>query len=363
MQQVANDHGGYDAGSVTQGVEHPAGHADHFPRGGVGYHAEAEVAEALAEERQAHHRNHQPLGVDVVAQHHGRAQQHACDDRGLTGDAQGLGAAQQVVGEEARRHRTDQPAHGRDRSHQAGLKDVESTLLDQIDGEPSDIEPGDRADAVLADEHAQQHAALEQQAHFGQRTAALFLGQRGLGFEVDQCFAFAQVIQLFAVHFWVADWQVIIFPPDRGNAETDGAHDDEHVLPAEGVAKPTHEGREERQRDVLRAVEDRPGHTPLRRREPGRDYSCRRRSYGGLGHAQEKTQGQQQRHDHADEMHQAHAHREYRPDANGQRHGFLGTETVSQPTRRDQADHVGPTEDGKQVAHFHRADAKLLAHI
>ncbi|MNP25530.1 hypothetical protein D3C76_1183420 [compost metagenome] len=86
--------------------------------------------------------------------------------------------------------------------------------------------------------------------------------------------------------------QVVEFPPDGTNHQADGAHDDEYVLPAVGVAEPSHDWGEDSQRQVLRAVEDGAGNTAFGGGEPCGNDAARGWSDRRLSSTEQKAQGQ-----------------------------------------------------------------------
>jgi hypothetical protein len=120
------------------------------------------------------------------------------------------------------------------------------------------------------------------------------------------------------------------FQPDHREHDTDTAHHDEHVLPAEGVNDPAHDRGEQNGGEVLRRVEDRRGSAALGSREPGRNDTCVTREGRRFGQAYQEAQ-HEQRDDGGGEAEFtdiALQHGEQRPGENAQCVDLLRTEAV-----------------------------------
>ena len=140
------------------------------------------------------------------------------------------------------------------------------------------------------------------------------------------------------------------------------AHDDEHVLPAEGVDDPAHQRREQHRGEVLRRVEDRRGRAAFGGREPGRHNAGVAGEGRRFGQAHHKAQHEQRnnRGGHTELTDIALQHGEQRPGEDAQGVDFFRAETVQQPATGNLPGHVGPTECREDITEGDRVDAEVF---
>src|SRR5574338_93768 len=362
LQDVADDDGGGDAGGVAEGVEQTAGEAARFLRGGVGHHRPAQGTHALAEEGQGHHRDHEHVGLDVVAGDHAGGHQHADHDGGLAGNGQGVAALGEAVGQPAAGEAAQEARDGRQGGHEAGLEDGHASLLDQVDREPGEEEVGEGGDAVLADIDAQQHAVAQQ--FLDARPGMDLLGLvGGLGtVEIDQGAALLQVLQFAGADGGVVLGTIDGLEPREGHEDAQPAHEEEDARPAIGVHQPAHDRREEHGGEVLGGVEDRRRQSPFVGGKPGGSDPAVTGEGGRFRRTHQQPQGEERgdRGSAGQEADRSLEDGEERPQEDAEEVGDLRTEAVQQPAAGQLGKDVGPGEGREDVTHLHRGKPQRL---
>ncbi|MNT01551.1 hypothetical protein D3C72_1360220 [compost metagenome] len=138
------------------------------------------------------------------------------------------------------------------------------------------------------------------------------------------------MLELSIVDPWVFARAVDHFQPDQREDDAQDTHDDEHVLPAEGVDDPAHQRSEQHGGEVLRRVEDRRGRTAFSSREPRRNDSGVTRERRRFSQAHQEAQHEQRNHrrGHAEFTDEALQHGEQRPGEDAQCVDFFRAKTV-----------------------------------
>src|SRR5262249_447006 len=132
-------------------------------------------------------------------------------------------------------------------------------------------------DAVLREEDADEHAALEQLGEIGP-SRPLHCGRRDAT-EIDQRTSGTKMVELRSIYPGMPCRRIVRDRPDRREREAQHPHDGEGVLPTETMIQKAHQRDEEDERDILSAVEDGARDAALRGWKPGRDDASGRRAH------------------------------------------------------------------------------------
>src|ERR1035441_9182506 len=121
--------------------------------------------------------------------------------------------------------------------------------LRQVERKPCEKEPGERGYAILADIDAYQHAMAQQHLHRGPCEGVLFRARLSVG--IHQATAAFDGFNLRRRDARMILDTVDVREPDQREHNAERAQEPEAALPTVPMKKPSEDGREDRQREVL----------------------------------------------------------------------------------------------------------------